>query len=310
MIKNIAKITLTILLIIFLLAGAFLIILKYLGEKPIPMGYVNKVYTRENLEKKYTSYGEYKVNSIEAESNEELFSKYKIWYPSELEEKSNAKYPVVLFVNSAGVTYKKYESIFEHLASWGFVVVGNDDENTASGKSSSITLDYMISLNKDKESIFYNKFDTENMGISGCSQGGVGSINAVTNFDNSNMFTSIYTASTTSLELARSFGWNYDVTKIKIPYFMVATTKESDTELVSSLTSLKKNYNNINNEKITVMGRRKDIDNQQILTHADGYMTAWFRYTLAGDKEAKKVFSNEILNNESNWQDVLIKYLD
>ena len=47
-----------------------------------------------------------------------------------------------------------------------------------------------------------------------------------------------------------------------------------------------------------------------MLTHADGYMTAWFRYTLMNDEEAGQAFSGdvpEILTNLDNWQDVQIK---
>ena len=72
-----------------------------------------------------------------------------------------------VFANGAGVRYQKYGATFEHLASWGFVVIGNDDANSASAKSSSITLDYILSLNSNEESIFFNKLDTANVGISG-----------------------------------------------------------------------------------------------------------------------------------------------
>lgn len=215
-----------------------------------------------------------------------------------------------VFANGAGVRYQKYGATFEHLASWGFVVIGNDDANSASGKSSSITLDYILSLNSNEESIFFNKLDTANVGISGHSQGGVGAINAVTEFDNSNVFTSIYTASTTSIELANALEWNYDVTKISIPYFMVAGTGKADAETIAPLDSMVKNYINLNSDIKSVMARRKNTDHGDMLLYADGYMTAWFRYTLMNDEEASKVFlgdSAEILSNSNNWQDVMIK---
>ena len=297
--------------VIILLIIALFIITLIIGSRPIKSNYYSMVDAVGTLEKKYTAYGEYDVNSIESKSSEDLFDNYKIWYPSELNKKSsNKKYPVVIFVNGTGVPYKKYSSTFEHLASWGFIVIGNDDSNSATGKSSSITLDYIISLSKNKESIFYNKLDMNNIGISGHSQGGVGAINAATNFDNSNMFTSIYTASTTSLELANALEWDYDITKINIPYFMVASTGKLDAETITPLNSLIDNYKSIKNTEITVMARRKNIDHGNMLTHADGYMTAWFRYTLMNDKNAGKVFSGdspEICQNLSNWQDVKIK---
>lgn len=295
--------------IVLLLIVIFLLIVMFIGSRPIKSNYYNTVDAVGIIEKKYTDRGEYEVNSIKAKSNEELFKEYKIWYPLELEENNDKTYPVVLFVNGTGVPHKKYSAIFEHLASWGFITIGNDDSNSASGKSSSIMLDYILSLNEDNESIFYGKIDIENIGISGHSQGGVGAINAVTNFDNSKMFTSIYTASATSLELAQALEWNYDVSKIKIPYFKVAATGKSDAELIAPVLSLIDNYNSVESKKLTIMGRRKNVEHDQMLTHADGYMTAWFRYTLMNDEEAGQAFSGdapEILNN-SNWQDVQFK---
>lgn len=310
MIRKIIKFILIFLIIVLLLIIGLIIMLRNLAAKPVKSDYFNYVDAWGTLEKKYTNYGEFEVNSIEFTSNEELFTKYKIWYPSELEENDIKKYPVVLFVNGTGVPYPKYEATFEHLASWGFIVIGNNDENSANGESSSITLNYILSLNNNAESIFFNRLDTKNIGISGHSQGGVGAINAVTNFDNSTMFTSIYTASTTSLELANALNWNYDVTKITIPYFMVAATGKADAETIAPLDSLIKNYNNLNDNIKAIMSRRKNVDHGDMLLYADGYMTAWFRYTLLNDEEAAKIFcgdSPEILTNSNNWQDIMTK---
>lgn len=308
--KRILKTILIIVVIIFLLAIGILMILKNIASKPVKSDYYNYVDSWGMLEKKYTSYGEFEVNSIEFESNEELFDNYKIWYPSKLEENNSEKYPVVVFVNGTGVPYQKYGATFEHLASWGFVVIGNDYANSASGESSSITLDYILSLNSNEESVFFNKLDITSVGISGHSQGGVGAINAVTEFGNSNIFKSIYTASTTSIELANALEWSYDVTKISIPYFMVAGTGKVDAETIAPLESMIKNYINLNSDIKAVMARRKNTDHGDMLLNADGYMTAWFRYTLMNDEEASKVFlgdSAEILSNLNNWQDVRVK---
>lgn len=36
-------------------------------------------------------------------------------------------------VNGTGVYASKYPAVFEHLASWGFIVVGNEDPSTCTG---------------------------------------------------------------------------------------------------------------------------------------------------------------------------------
>ena len=63
------------------------------------------------------------------------------------------------------------------------------------------------------------------IGIGGHSQGGVGTINAVNNWDNGKLYKAMYTASTTSPFWGQEnqFGtdWAYDVRKITIPYFFI-----------------------------------------------------------------------------------------
>ncbi|WP_294188357.1 hypothetical protein [uncultured Clostridium sp.] len=77
-------------------------------------------------------------------------------------------------VNGTGVPASKYKAIFEHLASWGFIVVGNEDGESWNGNSTSQTLDYILSLNDDVNSIFNKKINVDAIGVAGHSQGGVG----------------------------------------------------------------------------------------------------------------------------------------
>ena len=169
-------------------------------------------------------------------------------------------------------------------------------------------------LNNASESIFYQKIDIENIGIAGHSQGGVGAINAVTNQPNGYYYKAIYTASTTHYELATALEWPYDVSQITIPYFMVAGTLKADAGDgvegssnvgIAPLWSLQENYESIGDDVVKVLSRRVNTDHGDMLPLADGYMTAWFMYHLAGDDEAGDVFfgdNAEILTN-NNWQD-------
>ena len=311
--KQMIKIILIIILIILAVISiiAFIFIRK-LNEPVVKDNYFEDVDHFEELEKKYSYIGEYEVNSIEFESNEDFFSKYKVWYPIDIET-SNKKYPLVVMANGTGVPYKKYEPIFEHLASWGFIVIGNDNESSGDGKSSSLSLDFMLSLNNDSGSLFFNKIDTDAIGISGHSQGGVGAIRAVTDFENSRNFKTIYTASATTSSMIKSWnlkGWDYDVTKINIPIFMVAATGRVDSETISPLDDMKKNFELLNDDISAIMARRKNSDHGKMLENADSYMTAWFMYTLMNDIEAAKVFegdNSEICMNNYNWQDVQVQ---
>lgn len=303
------------------LANIGLIVLAFAGlvgcdsasQPMVKERYFNGVSTAKPLEAKYTGLGEFTVASRTFSSGEEKFPSYKIWYPAEMEQKNKA-YPLVIMANGTGVTYPRYEPIFEHLASWGFIVAGNDDEWSALGSSSAKELDFILAQSKDPSSLFYRKVDVQKIGIAGHSQGGTGAIHAVTDFPNGSNYRALYSASAVSLSMIESWKidkrWIYDVSKIRIPYMMVAGTGGIDAKTIAPLASLGKNFDDLTGNAIAVMARRRGVDHGNTLDHADGYMTAWFRFLLLGDMEAKGVFSGvepEILQNARNWQDVKIK---
>ncbi len=210
MVKIFFKIIGIIFLIIIVAMFILLKVIKYRENH-----YYNYLETEKNLEKKYSQLGKNEVSFKSFDANNDVFKEYEIWYPTDLES-SKDKYPLVVVANGTGITASKYKGFFKHLASWGFVVIRNEDKNSRSGESSSKSLDYVLSLNEDKNSILYNKIDTDNIGISGHSQGGVGAINAVNNWDNGNLYKAMYTASTTSpfwiQESQLGTEWSYDVT--------------------------------------------------------------------------------------------------
>ena len=305
-------------IILIIIAGVFVLwkVVEYKGNH-----YYNYLETEKNLEKKYSKLGEYKVSFKSFNADSDVIKKYEIWYPTELEKSSN-KYPVVVIANGSGDPASKYKSFFKHLASWGFVVIGNEDINSRGGESPSKSLDYILKLNENKNSIFYNKIDTNNIGIGGHSQGGVGTINAVNNWANGKLYKAMYTASATAPFWGQKsqFGteWAYDVTKITIPYFFIAGTGHFDSgdatsieqtsgQGISPLYAMKDIYGKLTTE-YKVMGRLVNKDHGETLQKADGYMTAWFMYWLKGDKQAGNAFlgdNAEILTN-ANWQDVKI----
>ncbi|MDO5638954.1 MAG: hypothetical protein Q4G28_03710 [Neisseria sp.] len=298
---------------IALLGLAGCAVLENLGKTP--ENYYATTQTGGALEKRYTAQGAFAVSEQAFASGQTAFPVYKVYYPSELAN-SNKRYPVVVFANGSGVTYDKYEPVMRHLASWGFVVIANNDKSSWSGTSSAKSLDFMIVQNQNRQSPFFNKLDLNKVGISGHSQGGVGVINAVNNHANGNYYRAVFGASTTKHGLAEFLKWPYDISKIRVPYFAVAGTGQGDAgdgvdynKGIAPIMSMRENYAKISAP--TVMARRKNIDHGEMLYRADGYMTAWFLYTLNGDREAAKVFTGsrpEIAHN-GLWQDVAIKNL-
>lgn len=249
--------------------------------------------------------GEYKVKSTKSKATE--LTKYNyVYYPEELEN-SNRKYPVVVVLNGTGVLPKKYKALFEHLASWGFIVVGNDDGSTGFGKSADETIDYIKEANEDKDSVLYGKIDIDNIGITGHSQGGAGVFTSISIMDHKDEYKTAVALSPTHEESALAFGWNYDLTKINIPTLIIAGTQgDFETQMVLPLEKMIDMYNKI--PSLKVMMRRIGTDHGQMLYSADGYVTAWFMWQLQGDEQASKAFigdNPEILNNDF-YQDVQI----
>ena len=127
----------------------------------------------------------------------------------------------------------------------------------------------------------------------------------------------MWTASATHAELAEGLGWPYDVSRVGIPYMMVAGTgaadggdrdQGGDTAGIAPLSSLEENYDAIPDGVPKVMARERGRDHGDMLRYADGYMTAWFSYWLKGDAGAGQAFSGtdaELATNP-NWQDVRI----
>jgi hypothetical protein len=90
---------------------------------------------------------------------------------------------------------------------------------------------------------------------------------------------------------------------------MVAGTEFADAEIVIPLAKLQENFEAARDDLKVVMARRVGTDHDKMLVRADGYMTAWFCWTLQGDERAGGVFSGaspEIERN-ANWVDVRIQ---
>lgn len=320
MLKILGKILLAILIVIVLIVAALAALLfyfKYRNEH-----YWNYAEPAGEIEKKYTAFGDHDVSYTEFEAENADYEKYEIWYPSDLAE-SDHTWPLVVMANGTGVPASQYKEVFRHLASWGFVVVGNEDKNCRTGASFAAALDFVLGLNQDEVSDFCDKIDVSHIRIAGHSQGGVGAVNAVTAQENGKLYQAVFAASTTSLLFADDHvlgaEWRYDMSKITIPCFMVAGTGKGDAGTATDKTategqgicplwSMTENYNAIPDTADKVMARRVGKDHGDMLRYADGYMTAWFLYYLQGDTQAGEAFFGshaEILSNE-NWQDVKV----
>lgn len=300
--KTALKIIGIVILCIVILIAALLI---YLSYKPaVAKDYTQKVKTGGEIEAKYLENGTHKVSSIKISAMHD-FKKYEIFYPSDIAD-GNKKYPVVIFSNGTGIKASKYTAVLEHLASWGFIVLGTEEENSWNGFSSEMCLRLAEKLHTTEQiegwdsNPFYGHVNMENIGVSGHSQGGVGVINAATENKNGAKIKAIFAASPTNKELAKSLEWDYDASLINVPIFFVSSTGNGDENLVVSGEQLKDIYYDVPDSVTKIMARRTGADHGDMLSFADGYMTAWFMWQLQGDTEAAKAFvgeTPEIMNN-------------
>ena len=315
--KKVMKIGLILSAIILALGVAAFFYIKSMlpggdGNNDIVDGYYKNFRSDAPLEMKYSQPGSYETAYTEFASDNESIRKIRVWYPKDLET-GDKVWPMITVVNASGTPAASFEPFFQRLASWGFIVVGNEDGQTGNGETASLTLDFMLSVPAD--SVLSGKIDYENMGIIGYSQGGAGAICALTNYENGRHYKTIFTGSAAYPTLAKNMGWEYATSKITVPYFMAAGTGQSDDSGkdpekgfggVSPLSALIENYNKVTDSVMKVRGRAVGAEHEQMLMHSDGYMTAWMLYQLTGNEESGTVFigkNAEILHN-TNWQDV------
>lgn len=287
--------------IVLLILGIAFIIYKFTTTEPeimAPESYETTVATGGEIEKHYLSHGIHDVSYFEEETDEK-WAKYEIYYPADIKE-SNEEYPVIVMSNGSGVRASRYAAIFEHYASWGFIVIGNEHDTAFAGDSSDASLDYLIKANDDANSVLYQKVDLENVGIVGHSQGGVGVFNAITRQSNGGMYKAAVSLSPVGEDTAKALNWTYEPEKITIPMMVLAGTEKD----VITIEDLQKMYSYITSDK--VMAVRSNTNHPEMLYSADGYVTAWFMWQLQGDEEAAKAFEGkdaEILNNKM-YQDI------
>lgn len=302
--------------ILFVLLVGCLLIKNYVASKKpwLEKDYYAAFQSDSALEKKYAGIGSYDVSNAVIKYDDDTIKNIRIWYPAELDN-TEEKYPFIIVANASNTAALNYEPYFERLASWGFIVVGNDDRQAGTGISTSLTLDYMLEQNKNSNSLFYEKIDIQNIGIIGYSQGGAGAIRAVTEYENSGLYKTIFTGSAAHSYLAQMWG-GYDASKVSIAWFMTAATGTSDdtgatdaaTEWlgVAPLSSLAENYNAISDNVFKLRARVVGAEHEDMQESTDGYMTAWMLYQLQGDEEAGTALigeTAEIMNN-SKWQDI------
>lgn len=281
------------------------------------------VQTSAPLESKYLETGPYAVKCIQRDAGDYKLKEFRIWYPAELEENRKKQYPAIVICNGTGYRATRFMTVFRHLASWGFVVIGTEEKWTGKGRGAILCLKFLLNENQTPDSPFYRKIDPDRLGIAGHSQGGAGAINAVTKYPEGKYFKALFTISGINQTLAESWLMRcpYDPGRLKIPIMMTATSNpygwdEDHPERkdlgICTLASLKENRDAIlkQNDTTVIIARvaNKKKYHAENLAMSTPYMTAWFVYWLQGDASAGRFFlgNDPELSKNPCWQDVEI----
>ena len=276
-------------------------LLFWLSKRPfVPNNYTETVETGGALEAKYLAMGPYEVRQTAAEAPED-WKQFTAYYPAELAD-SGEQWPAVVFVNGTGVYASKYPALFRHLASWGFLVLGSEDPGTFSGDSTDAALAWLLGENEDPDSLFYQKVDTDHLGLSGHSQGGVGVFNAISGQPHGGLFTCAVSLSPTQEDWAAALNIPYDPSGTAIPTLVLAGTS-NDVITPEGVEAL---YYKLGGPK--AMALRTGTGHGEMLYSGDGYVTAWLMYWLRGDREAGAAFFGpeaELLRNPL-WQNTAV----
>lgn len=295
--------------IILLLAVLIAALFHFISKSPsVPENYTETVKTGGEIEARYLAMGSYEVEHLESATVSSL-EKFEVYYPKDIDKMG--KIPVVIFLNGTGTPASKYPALQEHLASWGFITIANEENNSFYGEGVELSVRYLLFADtystNDGDSPLKGHIDFDNIGVTGHSQGGIGVINGITIHPHSDMIKAAVMLSSTETEMAKAFLWDSDSSLIRAHTMMIGSTGQTDSA-ISPLESMQKTYENITDDVTKVLARRNDCDHGEMLYYADGYVTAWFMYFLQGDAEAGKAFfgDNPELSANELYQDIMI----
>jgi hypothetical protein len=101
-----------------------------------------------------------------------------IYRPAQLGTLGCTTHPVVLWGNGTGAGPANYDGLLRLWASHGFIVAAANTRNAYSGNEMRAGLDYLVAQNQAAGSPFAGLVDTAHVAAAGHSQGGGGAINA------------------------------------------------------------------------------------------------------------------------------------
>ncbi len=255
-----------------------------------------------SIEQRYAQQGSHsvKLEEVKSSSGEALF---RVYYPA---FQGDETYPIISWGNGTDATPDRYDELFTHLASWGFIVIDSYSKTTGTGKEIVGAIDYLKHENERANSLFYQKVQIEHIGAAGHSQGSTGVINAHTNYKSGSLIKTVVSIALPDLKHCDPEDV-YDTARITVPFLIMGGTRDF---LISPVSTNQLALHSTNASTPVMMGMAKGAAHTAIEGNGGnhrGYLTAWMRYQLLDDQEAMKAFhgdSSEMMLN-TNWEDVI-----
>lgn len=215
-----------------------------------------------------------------------------IFRPRTLGE-NGVRHPIILWGNGTGSSPSTYSALLTHWASHGFVVAAARTSNAGSGEEMIDCLDYLVEQNGRSSGTYGGKLNVNRVGTAGHSQGGGGSIMA--GQDNRVTATAPFQPYTIGLGHRSSSQSNQNG-----PMFLM--TGGSDT-IASPSRNAQPVFNRAN---VPVFwGELNSASHFVPVGNAGGFRgpsTAWLRYHLMGDQNARSTFyGNCTLCSDRSW---------
>jgi hypothetical protein len=283
-------------------------------------------YPSKPIELKYYAPGPWAVTvSTGGACCDSTNNKFDLYYPTTLGA-NGFMHPILTWGNGSFGSPLQYDYFLRHMASWGFVVIATEDQQTGAGQTILDAANFMVHANSDSASTFFHKLNVNQIGAFGHSQGAGGAGNAL--IKSAGLIKTVIpielparvwcTLGPNCLDPANLTSGSVFFIDGSTDFPISPPTQSSQTSGEQSVQAFyDATPGSVAKLKGTLIGpNHNDVQGQPDCSHAAfpcvngvygylGYPTAWFMYQLQGDSFAHGAFVNgtgEMFSETKNWQ--------
>jgi hypothetical protein len=230
-----------------------------------------------------------------------------VFYPSDLGA-DGYQHPIITWGNGTDQSTNTYADTLELLASWGFVVVSPNTGSITPGYMVA-GAEWLVSQDANPSSVFSGKLDTESVGAAGHSGGAAAASEVAIG---SSLVTSVVPVALPNEELCGCQPEDLiDFSELSDPVFLMRGTEDWIAGEHTQTMVLDESSGPVAKAALvgachggTIFGFPFDCGGIDVVDNGfQGYLVAWFKYTLEGDQFAGDAFvgSQPELSTNSAW---------